>query len=219
MSGEMIRMIVIGIWETLYMTVISTFFAYVLGIPLGVLLLVTRPKHILTNNALYQSLGVLVNIVRSVPFLILMITIAPLTRLIVGTTIGSRATIVSLIIAAAPFIGRMVEASLMEVEPGVIEAAQSMGARPMTIITKVLLPEAMPSLLAGATIATGTILAYSAMAGAIGGGGLGAIAINYGYVRWKTDILMITVVLLIIIVQLIQVIGGKLVVKVDKRQK
>ena len=213
-----ITMLLEGTRDTLYMTLVSTFFGYVLGLPLGILLAVTDKEGIRPNAPLYKVLDVIVNILRSIPFLILLILVIPLTKLIVGQSYGSSATIVPLVIAAAPFIARMVESSLKEVEPGVIEAAVSMGAGTGTIIWKVLLAEARTSLLVGVTIAVGTILGYSAMAGTVGGGGLGDIAIRYGYTRWQTDIMIVTVILLIILFQIFQTVGMKLADKFDHRK-
>ncbi len=217
MSSEIINIIGSGIWETLYMTIVSTLLAYLFGIPLGVILYITDKKGICHNRFANFSVGVMVNITRSVPFLILLVAILPFTRLIVGTTIGSTATIVPLVIAATPFVARMVESALKEVDIGVIEAAKAMGSSSVQIIFKVLLPEAKPSLLVGCTISLATILSYSAMAGFVGGGGLGAIAINYGYYRYQAEIMWITVALLVVIVQLFQEIGLRFVTKVDKR--
>ena len=217
MSSQMMEILGIGILESLYMTVISTLFSYLFGIPLGVVLYITDAKGICQNRTVNTVVGVIVNLVRSVPFLILLVAILPFTRFLIGTTIGSTATIVPLVIAATPFVARMVESSLKEVDYGVIEAAKAMGSSSMQIIFKVLLPEAKPSLLVGATISLATILSYSAMAGFVGGGGLGAIAINYGYYRYQGDIMWITVVLLVIIVQLFQEIGLRFVSKTDKR--
>lgn len=219
MSKELIDLIISGIGETLYMTLASTAIAYVLGIPLGVLVFITDKKGICRNRAINALAGIVINIVRSIPFLILLVAIMPFTRLVVGTTIGSTATIVPLVVAAAPFVARMVESSLREVDEGVIEAAKAMGASRMQIILKVLLPEARPSLLVGATIAIATILGYSAMAGFVGGGGLGTIAINYGYYRYQADMMLITVALLVLIVQLFQEVGVRLVNRIDKRLK
>ena len=190
-----IMMLVEGTFVTLYMTLVSTFMGYVLGLPMGIALVITAPKGLRPNKIIYKILDVIVNIVRSIPFLILLIMIIPLTRIIVGKSYGPTATIVPLTLAAAPFIARMVESSLLEVDHGVIEAAQSMGANLWTIIWKVMLAESRTSLLVNATIALGTILGYSAMAGAVGGGGLGDIAIRYGYYRYQTDIMLVTVVL------------------------
>ena len=205
-----ITMLLEGTRDTLYMTLVSTFFGYVLGLPLGILLAVTDKEGIHPNAVVYKVLDVIVNILRSIPFLILLILVIPLTKLIVGQSYGSSATIVPLVIAAAPFIARMVESSLKEVEPGVIEAAVSMGAGTPTIIWKVLL--------VGVTIAVGTILGYSAMAGTVGGGGLGDIAIRYGYYRYQTDIMIITIVILVVLVQILQGLGMMLSRKLDKRK-
>lgn len=219
MNKVMLELITNGIGETLYMTLTSTVIAYILGIPLGVLIYITGTDGICRNRIINFIAGVLINIVRSVPFLILVVAIIPFTRMVVGTSIGSTATIVPLVVAATPFVARMVESSLREVDEGVEEAAKAMGASRMQIILKVLLPEARPSLLVGATIAIATILGYSAMAGFVGGGGLGAIAINYGYYRYQGDIMLVTVALLVIIVQLFQEVGVRLVNKLDKRLK
>lgn len=219
MNETMIVLIKNGIYETLYMTLLSTAFAYFLGIPLGVILYITDENGIYKNKIINFFVGVIVNTIRSVPFLILLVAILPLTRIIVGTTIGSNATIVPLVIAATPFVARLVESSLKEVDLGVIEAAKAMGATKLQIITKVLIPEAKPSLLMGGTISLATILSYSAMAGFVGGGGLGAIAINYGYYRYQTDIMFITVILLVVIVQIFQETGVRFVNRIDKRIK
>jgi D-methionine transport system permease protein len=212
-------MILVGILETLYMVLVSTGIAYLIGIPVGVLLYVTDENGIAKNKLVNLILGFIVNMLRSVPFIILLVAIIPFTRFVVGTSIGSTATIVPLVVSAAPFVARMVESSLKEVDVGVIEAAESMGASPWKIITKVLIPEAKPSLIVGSAIAITTILGYSAMAGFVAGGGLGTIAINYGYYRYDDKIMLITVVLLIIIVQLFQMIGMKIASKTDKRIK
>ena len=217
-SQEVMDMLIKGIGETLYMTLVSTFFGYVLGLPLGILLAVTDKEGIHPNAVVYKVLDVIVNIGRSIPFLILLILLMPLTKAIVGKSYGSTATIVPLVISAAPFIARMVESSLNEVDAGVIEAAKSMGASTMQIITKVMLVEARTSLVVGVTITLGTVLGYSAMAGTIGGGGLGDIAIRYGYYRYQADIMIVTVVLLVVLVQLFQTIGMKLSVRLDKRK-
>lgn len=217
-SSEVVNMIVQGIGETLYMSVVSTVFGYVLGLPLGILLMISDKEGIRPNAALYRILDVICNILRSIPFLILLILIIPLTRFIVGKSYGTTATIVPLVISAAPFIARMVESSLKEVDHGVIEAAQSMGAGNMTIIWRVLLGEARVSLIVGATIAFGTILGYSAMAGTVGGGGLGDIAIRYGYYRYQSDIMIVTVVLLVLLVQIFQIAGTKVATVLDKRK-
>lgn len=217
MTPDIVNLIATGVWETLYMTVVSTVIAYAIGVPLGLVLYITGEGGIRRNRAVNIVVGVIVNILRSIPFLILLVAILPFTRLVVGTSIGSTATIVPLVVAAAPYVARMVESSLKEVDAGVIEAARAMGSSTMQMVYKVFLPEAKPSLLVGATISLATILGYSAMAGFVGGGGLGAIAINYGYYRYQSDIMLITVALLVIIVQIFQEGGLKLVNKVDKR--
>lgn len=219
MDAKLIQLLLEGIGETFYMVVVSTLAAYMLGVPLGVIVYVTGEGGIRRNRPLNMVLSLIINVVRSVPFLILLVAILPFTRLIVGTTIGSTASIVPLVVAAAPFVARMVESSLKEVDPGVIEAAKAMGSTDWQIIWKVLLPEARPSLLLGMTIAFATILGYSAMAGFVGGGGLGAIAVNYGYYRYQTGVMMITVALLVIIVQIFQEGGIKLVNRIDRRIK
>jgi len=206
-----------GLLETLYMTIVSTLLAYVIGLPLGVVMVVTDKDGIYPLVTLNKILGVIINLVRSIPFLILLIAVLPFTRFVVGTTIGSTATIVPLVIGAAPFIARLVEASIKEVDKGVIEAAQSMGATSFQIIYKVLIPEAKPSLIVGSAIAITTILSYSAMAGIVGGGGLGDIAIRYGYYRYQNDVMLVTVAVLVLIVQAFQEIGMKLAKINDKR--
>ena len=215
----MVSMILTGLYETLLMTAASSFFSYVIGIPLGVLLVVSDTNGIKSMPVLNGVLGSIINLIRSVPFMILLIMVIPLTRLMVGTSIGPVAVIPPLVIAAAPYIARMVESSLKEVDAGVIEAAKSMGASNMQIIFKVLLPESKPSLLVGAAISVTTILGYSAMAGFTGGGGLGTIAINYGYYRYQTDIMFITVAILVILVQIIQEIFMRSSKHSDKRVK
>ena len=207
----------VGIFETLYMTIISTLLAYVIGLPLGIVLYVTSKDGINPNKHVYNILGVIINILRSVPFLILLVVVIPLTRAIVGTSIGSVATIVPLTIAAFPFVARMVESSVKEVDLGVIEAAQAMGTPTFKLITKVIIPEAKPSLLIGLAISITTILGYTATAGVCGGGGLGAIAINYGYYRFNRNIMYVAVILLVVIVQVFQTIGMKIATKTDKR--
>lgn len=214
----MTPLIIQGIFETLYMTLASTLMAYVLGLPMGILLVISEEGGIKPFKALNLVLNVIVNITRSIPFLILLIAVIPLTRLITGTSIGSTATIVPLVIAAAPFIARLVESSLKEVDHGIIEASLSMGASPMQIVTKVLIPEAKPSLLMGAAIAITTILGYSAMAGIVGGGGLGDIAIRFGYYRYETGVMIVTVILLVLIVQFFQEVGMRIAQKSDKRK-
>ena len=214
---KMIPLMLGGIKDTLYMTTVSTLFAYLLGLPNAILLVLTAPSGLKPQKLVYRLLDMIVNIFRSIPFLILMILVIPVTRAIAGKAYGSTATIVPLVIAAAPYVARMIESSLLEVDPGVIEAAQSMGANIPTIIFKVLIPEAKTSLIVGATISCGTILGYSAMSGAIGGGGLGQIAISYGYNRYQTDVLFVTVALLIVLMQVIQIVGMKISRKTDKR--
>lgn len=214
---EMLPLMGKGLWETLYMTVGSTAVAYLLGLPLGLLLCVTAKDGLCPRPLFNQILGIAVNLLRSVPFIILLVWVMPITRAVMGTTIGSKATLVPLVIASAPFIARMVESSVREVDQGVVEAAQSMGASPLQIVVRVLLPEAKPSLLTGAAIAMTTILGYSAMSGIVGGGGLGAIAINYGYYRNDSDIMLLMVALLVLIVQIFQEIGSRLALKTDKR--
>ena len=208
-----------GIAETLYMTLAATAASYVIGLPMGVVLCVTGANGICPNRPLNAVLGTIVNIIRSVPFIILLVAVIPVTRFIVGTSLGSSATIVPLVIGAAPFVARLVETSLSEVSSGVIEAGRSMGASTWQLITKVLVPEAAPSLIANATTAATTILGYSAMAGFVGGGGLGAIAINYGYYRYETVTMLVTVALMVVIVQLIQSTGTATVKRSDKRKK
>lgn len=217
MSDVMIKMLGDGIKDTLYMVLTSTLFGYILGLPLGILLTITGKNGIKKNAVVYRFLDIVVNLIRSVPFLILLILVSPLTKIIVGKSYGASATIVSLVIAATPMIARMVESSLNEVDQGVIEAARSMGAGTGTIITKVLLGEARTSLLVGVTISLGTILGYSAMAGVLGGGGLGDIAIRYGYYRYQSDIMWITVILLVILVQILQGLGMLVSRKMDHK--
>lgn len=218
-SSDLTLMMWDGVLETLFMTLLSTLFGYILGLPMGIALAVTDKGGIKPNAVVYKILDVIANIVRSVPFLILLILIMPLTRAIVGKSYGTAATVVPLTVAAAPFIGRMIESSLNEVDRGVIEAAQSMGASTMTIIIRVLLVEARTSILVGVTIALGTILGYSAMAGIVGGGGLGDIAMRYGYYRYESNIMFVSVVLLVILVQIFQTIGMKMSVKLDRRKR
>ena len=206
--------------ETVYVTLLATFFAIVIGLPLGVLLVTGQKGGIRPlPKWLLRTLDVVVNLLRSIPFLILMILVIPLTRWIVGTSVGTTASIVPLVIAAFPFIARLVESSLREVDPNVIEMAQSLGASPWEIVCKVMLPESLPSLIANGTIAVTTVLGYSAMSGIIGGGGLGKIAINYGYYRYQYLIMLLAVLLLILLVQLLQGFGTGLAVRVDKRLK
>ena len=195
--------------ETVYMVMFSTLFATLLGFPIGIALVVTEKGGLVENEAIYRILDGIVNVCRSFPFIILMIVLFPFSRLIVGTTIGTTASIVPLSIGAAPFVGRVVESALKEVEKGLIEAAVSMGTNPKDIILKVMIPEALPSLVLGETLTVINIIGYSAMAGAIGGGGLGDLAIRYGFHRFQTDVLIAAVIVIIVLVQVIQVIGNK----------
>lgn len=208
--SNILQLIIPATGETLYMVAASTVFAYLLGLPLGIILVITSPGHILPNPWVERTLGTLINILRSAPFIILLVALIPFTKSIVGTSIGTTAAIVPLVISAAPFVARVVESSLKEVPYGVIEAALSMGASPKQIIHKVLLPEAKASLILGVAITTISVIGYTAMAGAVGGGGLGDLAIQYGYNRFRTDIMIVTVVILVVIVQFIQSLGTKL---------
>lgn len=219
-DGETWKMILVnGVGETLYMTLASSLIAYIIGVPLGVLLVVADKGGISPYPKLQMILGTVVNLVRSVPFLLLIVLAMPITRFFVGTTLGSTAMVIPLAIAAAPYIGRVVESSLREVDAGVIEAAKSMGASNWQIIWKVILPEAKPSLLIGAGLAVTTILGYSAMAGIIGAGGLGAYAINYGYYRGNQAMLWINVIVIVIIFQILQEVFMKLAKVSDKRSR
>ncbi len=215
----MIKMLLEGLRDTLYMVLMSTLMGYVLGLPLGILLAISDENGIRPRKWIYRLIDVSVNLMRSVPFLILLILIIPLTKLLVGRSYGSTATIVPLTVAAAPFIARMVESSLKEVDKGVMEAAQSMGAGTGKLIVSVLMGEARISLLVGVTISLGTILGYSAMAGVVGGGGLGDIAIRYGYYRYETSVMLVTVVILVFLVQFLQWIGMFLARKLDRRKR
>lgn len=206
-----------GVWDTLVMVVISTAFAYLIGLPLGVALILTQPHGIRPHRGVYRVLDWIVNIGRSVPFIILMVAIMPFTRMVVGTTIGVKGAIVPLVVSAAPFIARMVETSLNEVDAGVVEAAQSMGASNLQIVWKVYLPEAVPSLILGASISIITLLGYTAIAGAVGAGGLGDLAVRYGYQRRVTSMMVVTVIFIIILVQVIQSVFSWLSTKLDKR--
>ena len=217
-NSQVIIMLLEGIRDTLYMTLASTLIGYIIGLRMGIELTVTDKGGIRPNAAVYKVLDVISNLLRSIPFIILLIVLIPFTRFVVGRSYGSTATIVPLTIAAAPYIARMVESSLKEVDAGVIEAARSMGASDFQIVTKVMLVEARTSLIVGATISLGTILGYSAMAGTVGGGGLGDIAIRYGYTRWQTDIMVVTVVLLVILFQIFQTIGMKIANRLDRRK-
>ena len=217
-SSEVNNMILNGILETLYMTLLSTAVGYLFGLPMGVLLAVFDKDGLKPNRAAYKVIDIIANIVRSIPFLILLILGIPLTKLIVGQSYGSSATVVPLVVAAIPFIARMVESSLKEVDYGVIEAARAMGANDFTIVVKVMILESRTSLITGATIAIGTILGYSAMAGTVGGGGLGDIAIRYGYYRYDSAIMIVTVVLLVVLVQVFQSVGMVVASRLDKRK-
>ncbi|OPY68814.1 MAG: D-methionine transport system permease protein MetI [Syntrophorhabdaceae bacterium PtaU1.Bin034] len=208
-----------GTLVTLYMTFLSTFLAYLFGMPLGIILVITDRQHVLPRHRLNSVLGGIVNVMRSIPFIILLIAVIPFTRLVVGTSIGPSASVVPLAIGAIPFVARMVEASVKEVDKGLIEAALAMGASPWQIISKVMVPEATPSLILGVSITIITLIGYSAMAGVVGGGGLGDIAIRYGYYRYQEDLMFLTIILLIIIVQMVQSAGNYLSRRIDKRQK
>lgn len=217
MYSSMHELMLQAFGETLWMVFASAFFGTLFGLPLGIALHITKPGQIATNAAVNKSLGIIVNIGRSIPFIILLVAIIPLTRLIVGTSIGTNAAIVPLAISAVPFLARLIEGALMEVPAGLVEAAKAMGATPKQIITKVLLPEAMPGILNGVIITLVALVNYSAMAGAVGGGGLGDVGIRYGYQRWDPTTMMITVVILVVLVQVIQSIGDRLVKKFDHR--
>jgi D-methionine transport system permease protein len=205
------------LWETIYMVFVSVFFTIILGLPLGIILVITDNDHILPKPALNIILSYIVNVIRSLPFIILMIFIFPLTRRIVGTTIGTTAAIVPLVVASTPFFARIVETSIREVDWGVVEASISMGATPFQIITRVLIPEAMSSLVLGITITIINVLGYSAMAGAVGGGGLGDLAVRYGFHRFQTDVMIATIIVLIIFVQIMQSIGNKVAQVINKK--
>ncbi len=217
--NEYSGMLLEGLGQTLYMSFVSTFFAYLLGLPLGILVVVTAKNGIAPKRVLNMVLGWIVNIGRSIPFIILMVALIPFTKFVVGKSIGSTAAIVPLVIAAAPFIARLVETSLQELDEGVIEAAKAMGASNWQIVYKVMLPESIPSLVRGMTIALITLIGYSAMAGTVGGGGLGDLAIRYGYNRYQDDVMILTIVLLVILVQLIQVVFNLLAKKIDKKNR
>ena len=217
MSQQIINLLLQGFLETVQMTVISTVVAVLIGVPLGVILVITSRGHIMQNEGLNKVLGAIVNATRSIPFIILMVAIIPFTRLVAGTSIGTTAACVPLTFAAIPFLARLVETAIKEVNGGVIEAAQSMGATPLQIIWKVLLPEALPTLIDNITVLIVNLISYSAMAGAIGGGGLGDIAIRYGYQRFQGDVMLATIVILIVLVQVIQSAGDYLSRKVNKK--
>lgn len=217
MSEDMILLIIKALWETTYMVLVSSLISAAVGIPLGVILVTTDRGHILENVAFNRILGAFVNAARSTPFIILMVAIIPFTRMVVGTSIGTEAAMVPLTLAAIPFVGRIVETSLKEVEYGVVEAALAMGATPLQIICRVLIPEAMPSIISGLTITVINLISYSAMAGAIGGGGLGDLAIRYGYQRFRVDVMLVTVIILIVQVQLVQSFGDAIAKRMNKR--
>ena len=217
MSQQIINLLLQGFLETVQMTVISTVVAVLLGVPLGVILVITSRGHIMQNETINKVLGAIVNATRSIPFIILMVAIIPFTRLVAGTSIGTTAACVPLTLAAIPFLARLVETAIKEVNGGVIEAVQSMGATPLQIIWKVLLPEALPTLIDNITVLIVNLISYSAMAGAIGGGGLGDIAIRYGYQRFQGDVMLATIVILIVLVQVIQSLGDYLSRKVNKK--
>lgn len=206
-------------WITIYQTTLSTLFAYIFGIPLGVLLVISQPHGIWPHRHLYSSLGWVVNVGRSIPFIILLVALIPFTRFVVGIGIGPKAVILPLVIAATPFVARMVENVLMEVDAGVIEVAQSTGANIRQIVWKVILPEGLPSIVFGTSITFITLFGYAAMAGVIGGGGLGDVAVRYGFYKYQSDVMIATIVILIILVQVIQVIGNGISRKIDKRIK
>ncbi|MDI9467328.1 MAG: methionine ABC transporter permease [Bacillota bacterium] len=215
----LIEKVSLATWETIYMVIISTVLAYLMGLPLGVILVITEKGHILENIPLNQILGFIVNVFRSIPFIIFLILVIPLTKLLVGGFIGTVASMVPLTLAAVPFVARLVETSLKEIEWGLIEAALSMGANAWQIITKVLLPEASPSLILGVAITTINLVSYSAMAGIVGGGGLGTLAYYYGYQRYQTLVLLVTVVILVVMVQGVQVLGDTLAARVVKQRR
>ncbi|MGF7185569.1 D-methionine transport system permease protein [Desulfitispora alkaliphila] len=212
-----VQIMLTGTWETILMVGVSVILSHLVGVPLGVIVVITRKGHILENKLINSLLGAVVNLGRSVPFIILLVALIPFTQLLMGTFIGIKGVIVPLTIAAIPFVARMVETSLLEVPKGLIEAAQAMGATPLQIIFKVLLPESLSSLILGATITTVNLIGYSAMAGFVGGGGLGDIGIRYGYYRYDSTIMLITVVLLVIMVQGIQLIGEKTATSLNKK--
>lgn len=218
MSEDLIDLLLVGLAETLYMVILSTFFSFILGLPLGITLVVTDKGQVLEASKLNKALGTLINIVRSFPFIILIVVLLPLSRLIIGTTLGATAAIVPLSIGATPFLARIIENSLKEVSRGKIEAAQAVGANPFTIIIKILIPEAFPSLIRGVTLAIITITGFTAVAGAIGAGGLGSLAIRYGYMRFREDIMVSTVITLIVLVQVVQWGGDYIAKYIEKKR-
>ncbi len=217
LTPALTNLLIQGFWETLGMTALSTVLATLLGIPLGIILVITSKGHILENKALNGVLGAVVNATRSVPFIILMVAIIPFTRMVVGTSIGTVAACVPLTLAAIPFLARLVETSIKEIPSGIIEAAQAMGASPLQIVRKVLLPEALPTIVDNITVLIVNLISYSAMAGAIGGGGLGDIAIRYGYQRFNADVMIITIIILVVLVQLVQMVGEFISRRLNKK--
>lgn len=217
MSQQIIELMIQGLGETLLMVALSSTLAVIFGIPLGVILVTTSEGHILENTFINKVLGMVVNVTRSIPFIILMVAIIPFTRLVAGTSIGTTAACVPLTLAAIPFLARLVETSIREISSGVIEAAQSMGASPFQIVRKVLLPEALPTIIDNITVLIVNLISYSAMAGAVGGGGLGDIAIRYGYQRFQADVMIVTIIILVVLVQLIQSLGDMISRKVNKK--
>lgn len=218
MSDNLMELLAASLGETLYMVVVAIAIACLLGIPLGIILTITRKDHILPNAPVHNILGAIVNAIRSVPFIILMVAIIPFTRLVVGSSIGTTAAIVPLTITCVPFVARIIESSMLEIDPGVIEMAQSMGASPWQIIWKVMLPESLHSIFLGITLALISLIGASAMAGALGGGGLGDLAIRYGYQRFQTDVMVATVIVLIVLVQGVQSIGNTVSRKLNKNK-
>lgn len=219
MTADIWQEILKGILETLYMSVLSTLFAYILGLPLGIILALTDKKGLKPNLIINKILGILVNVLRSIPFLILFVAVIPFTRVVVGTSIGASATIVPLTLAATPFVARLTETSVKETDEGTLEAAQACGASLIKVVYKAVIPECLPSILANLAVTFVTVLGYSAMAGFCGGGGLGAIAINYGYYRNNQKVMLVTVVIIVVIVQIFQEAGLFLAKKRDKRKK
>lgn len=219
MTAQMWHEISVGVWETLFMSVVSTFFAYLIGLPLGIILAVTDKKGLKPNIVVNKLLGFVVNVLRSVPFLLLFVLVIPFTRIVVGTSIGAGATIVPLTLAAAPFVARLTETSIKEVDDGITEAAQACGASLVKVVYKAVIPECLPSLLGNIAVTFVTVIGYSAMAGFCGGGGLGAIAINYGYYRNNEKVMLVTVAIIVVIVQVFQELGLFLAKKRDKKKK
>lgn len=217
MSEAMINALITSTWQTIYMVLVSGFVASIFGIPIGVLLLTTRKGGLLENTKFYSILAVIVNATRSIPFIILLIAIVPFTRFVVGTSIGTNAAVVPLTIGAIPFIARIVENAMSEINPGLIEAGKAMGASPFTIIRKILIPESLAGIINGLTVVMITLVGYSAMAGAVGGGGLGDLAIRYGYQRFDVRVMIATIIILIIIVQLLQFCGDLIVKKISHK--